>query len=304
MNNLPNFIKHLVLVMVLVCSFPGFSLGFQSIVIGSRRDGAVSCASNSPLHAATVDGEAEDQTEQSLPRRQAISSLLLLGAAGATTALSQTKNAVPSTTDTKKSLSSASAVPLQFAPISSLDDAVDVIASSCDKRFWHAVVASDYELLYYSKKGFSNRNKMGIWTPTEDDFVLNNEMLEQQLEGRDIQPRKSIMAHSNLETAKILSWSSGGGKRNLVSLWPLSSSLQATGISDAHFAWPEVDGTFVKKEQQQQQIIVDGIDCGRMSLEDALEGNKEILVQADRYLVIPQTMEQRLIDKLQTSFII
>ena len=51
-------------------------------------------------------------------------------------------------------------------------------------------------------------------------------------------------------------------------------------------------------------IIVDGIDCGRESLEDCLEGDTQVLVRAERFLVIPQSMEKDLLGKLQGAFLI
>ena len=52
-------------------------------------------------------------------------------------------------------------------------------------------------------------------------------------------------------------------------------------------------------------MIVDGIDCGVMSLEDALERpNGQVMIHADSFLMVPAFMEQELVEKLRLSFII
>ena len=52
-------------------------------------------------------------------------------------------------------------------------------------------------------------------------------------------------------------------------------------------------------------IIVDGIDCGRMSLEDALLADQmQVLVQAEQFIWIPERLEAPLLERLKTAFII
>jgi hypothetical protein len=65
---------------------------------------------------------------------------------------------------------------------------------------------------------------------------------------------------------------------------------------------PKRGGAF----RTDSKVIVDGIDCGRMSLEDALDGGKnmQVLVQAKQFLVVPHSMERQLIEKLQGAFLI
>ena len=51
-------------------------------------------------------------------------------------------------------------------------------------------------------------------------------------------------------------------------------------------------------------MIVDGIDCGKMLLEDALEGDTQVLVQAPTYLSVPNYMESDLRKGLRGAFLI
>ena len=69
------------------------------------------------------------------------------------------------------------------------------------------------------------------------------------------------------------------------SVWPLGENV--------HFAWSE-DGEALQKSAGK--MIVDGVDCGRMALEDSLERkNGEIMVRADRYLMVPVSLEAELL---------
>jgi hypothetical protein len=169
--------------------------------------------------------------------------------------------------------------------LASVDEAIQLIETSCDRRFLHAVVASDYQLMY--RRGVSART---IAIYNDPDTLLQSSAqvfstLEQQLQDRPLQPSNSRLAVSHVETAKQ-QW----GNR-VVSVWPLGDNV--------HFAWPEEGSQF-----GTPSVIVDGVDCGRMSLEDALEGDKEILFRSDSYLAVPLSMEKELLSKLQAAFLI
>ena len=154
-------------------------------------------------------------------------------------------------------------------------------------------MASDYQLLY------QNGRTLGIQEASESSFSTDapnfsvfEYLKENQLKDRPLQinDRHCRLAVTHLESAQ-----KEFGKRNVVSLWPLSADTK-----NIHYAWPEQGGLF----QMDSTVIVDGIDCGRMSLEDALEGDMQVLTQADRFMMIPQSMEQELISKLQGAFLI
>lgn len=87
----------------------------------------------------------------------------------------------------------------------------------------------------------------------------------------------------------------------------------SSGSSDIHYAWPEQGGSLEPNLGKDgapismalsQQMIVDGIDCGKMSLEDALEGNMQVLVLAPTFLSVPSHMESSLRKGLQEAFLI
>merc|ERR1712238_318491 len=112
----------------------------------------------------------------------------------------------------------------------------------------------------------------------------------------------------------------GSSQNDVVTVWPLmnsSSSSASTSTSSGqddnsgehssgiHYAWHEQGGNFRSSTTTSRtDIIVDGIDCGRMSLEDALEGNMEVLVQANQFLIVPLSMEEALVSRLKTSFLL
>jgi hypothetical protein len=184
-------------------------------------------------------------------------------------------------------LSSSSSVGDSTKKLASVDEAIQFIESSCDRRFLHAVVASDYQLMY--RRGESAKT---IAICNDPDTLLQSSSaqvfstLEQQLQDRPLQPSNSRLAVSHVETAKQ-QW----GTNRVVSVWPLGNNV--------HFAWPEEGSQF-----GAPSVIVDGVDCGRMSLEDALEGDKEILFRSDSYLAVPLSMEKELLSKLQAAFLI
>ena len=172
--------------------------------------------------------------------------------------------------------------------IDHVDQALQWIDAECDRRFLHAVVASDYKLLY---KGLSSVERISLCSSPEDllqseDAILFR-TLEKELQHQPIQPSTSRIAVANPVAAQRM-----GG--TVCSIWPLGQFV--------HYAWLENGTSF--RGTWDTKMIVDGVDCGRMSLEDALEGNKEILFRSERYLAVPVSMEKELVRKLKGLFII
>ena len=170
-----------------------------------------------------------------------------------------------------------------ISTVSSVEEALSIIESRGDKRFLHAVVASDYKFLYEQSKT----------VPSEIDA-------EQIFS-------KKVPSSSNRQKAVELASTGNLVAKKSPSLWPLESSM--TSGSDIHFAWPEQGGILQSNKPKDdsrptQKMIVDGIDCGKMSLEDALEGNMQVLVQAPTYLSVPSHMESSLRKGLQGAFLI
>jgi len=125
---------------------------------------------------------------------------------------------------------------------------------------------------------------------------------------KPIKPSNGHLATTNSEAAKI--W---GG--DCASVWPLG---EADG-DDVHFAWLEDGGEFwpslpqgtatnVNNFAASKKVIVDGVDCGRMSLDDALEnkGGKdyEIMFRSKQFLLVPSMYEEKLLSGLKSAFII
>ena len=180
--------------------------------------------------------------------------------------------------------------------LTSADDALALIDAQCDRRFIHAVIASDYRLLY---RGGNVQKRPSVYSididsdkivaPVASDFKKALE--QQQNSNADIvstwssnSPFHMAVTNPNMIDSKV------------VSVWPLGENV--------HFAWTA--------PQQQQEIlnpdsslIVDGVDCGVMSLEDALERpNGQVTIHANSFLMVPASMEKELVEKLKHSFII
>ncbi len=174
--------------------------------------------------------------------------------------------------------------------VASVDEALKLIESRGDKRFLHAVVASDYQFLYEQSETVpSDIDSKEIFSKKVPSAKNNSKTIH-------------LAATGNLRTAKSSS------------LWPLGMAMNSSsGSSDIHYAWPEQGGSLEPNLGKDgapismalsQQMIVDGIDCGKMSLEDALEGNMQVLVLAPTFLSVPSHMESSLRKGLQEAFLI
>ena len=201
--------------------------------------------------------------------------------------------------DTTSSLATRAA----FTLLPSVDEAIALIESSCDRRFLHAVVASDYHLMYRGStpgeaRGPSIRSdSFDLLLPSTYDSKEASDFfasLDEKMQKAPVKPSNGHLSVTSIKAAK--EW---GG--DAVSIWPLGD--------DVHFAWLEEGNEFWSEKSVQDvnavTVIVDGVDCGRMSLEDALESdNKEILFRADQFLAVPVSLEQKPIDGLRSAFII
>ena len=205
--------------------------------------------------------------------------------------------------------------------LDSLDEALQVIATSCDRRFLEAIVSSNYRLLY---RGVDEEKEggpiIGIRHEASDllDLSAYNSVdaanyfasLEDSMKLRNspIRPSNGHLAVTSVDGARA--W---GG--SAVSVWPLVSSSPTrsnSGSDDAgdgvHFAWLEEGGVFWPSKDSTtnlQSVLVDGIDCGRQALEDALQGDGwEIMFNSESYLSVPASMDRELITKLKQAYLI
>jgi hypothetical protein len=252
----------------------GFSTQLSSFQ--NRREAVAPLFAADPVVYAPVD--AADNH-----RRNVIASVCTIGTAAA---LSSFLMDAPMLGIPTSSIDSST-----ITKLASVEEAVQLIESSCDRRFLHAVVASDYQLMY---RGLPSTKRQVITTRNEPETVLESDAqvfssIETILQGRPLVPSNSRLAVSNPEAAKR--WGT-----QVVSVWPLGENV--------HFAWLE-QGSAFSNADANPKIIVDGVDCGRMSLEDALESNKEIMFRAESgYLAVPLFMEKELVSKLKGAFII
>lgn len=222
-----------------------------------------------PLGAASnLDGKPLLDTSNN--RRDALSSLLLLTSAGIFGAASSFQ---APTGDARL--------------LGSVREALALIESECDKRFLHGVVASGYKFMYRCIP--TDDSSFPIITQSKaSDVILSSgdfASLERNMADRVIKPSTAHLAYTSPD--QIVDGVAA-------SVWPLGG--------DVHFAWSE-DGDLL--QNSAGKVIVDGVDCGRMSLEDALEGcDREIMFRADRYLAVPVSLEADLVNGLRSAFII
>jgi hypothetical protein len=253
----------------------GTASGFttQPTSFQNRREAVVPLFAADPVVFGPVD--AEDNQ-----RRNVIASVFTIGTAATLSSFMTDAPGVPTSSVDSSTITK----------LASVEEAVQLIESSCDRRFLHAVVASNYQLMY---RGLSSTKRQGITTRNEPENALESDAqvlsIETILQDRALAPSNSRLAVSNPDAAK--QWGA-----QVVSVWPLGENV--------HFAWPE-QGSVFSNAGAIPKIIVDGVDCGRMSLEDALESNKEILFRAESgYLAVPLFMEKELVSKLKGAFII
>lgn len=189
-----------------------------------------------------------------------------------------------------------------------IPQAIQWIDENCDRRFLHAVIASDYQFLY---RGITNLHQNEIRYETmgseTSDLLLDGtytdstdalpffQTLQTTLEKETVNPANGHLTTSSSEEA---------GKWGVAaSVWP---------VNGAHYAWFQDQGLFyprssstINRDIQREDIIVDGKDCGKDSLEDALRAEScEVLLATDGVLVVPAVMDQQLRDALKSSFLV
>lgn len=200
--------------------------------------------------------------------------------------------------------------------LKSVGDALSLIEEMCDRKFLHAVVASDYRFLY--------RGMPLSWQPLPtvvegegSDLLLTGTYGEDSLEAvkffrkldgamasKPVRPG----ANGHLGTTSTLDAATWGSP---ASIWPLSGG----GSDDkyAHFAWYEDGGAFWPRPKAWSKssksvddgIIVDGINCGSVNLEDALRTmDNEIMFSTESYLAIPSEWDKELREGLRNAFIL
>lgn len=278
---------------------------FPLLINGFSLQNPSSSSSNSPRlsHAALAaqsltssGGNNDDDIAENSRRALLISSAAtVLGVAASSSGLISG----PSSSSITAAAAAASNNNIQVVP--SVNEAIQLIDASCDRSFLHAVVASDYRFLY---RGIDE----SVGTPTvrkEAHDLLDLETYKSEealqfftkLETSVLQndPVKPSNGHLGITSAtSAATWGT-----TAASIWPLGE--------DAHFAWFEKGGEFWPRPMamaDRKEMIIDGRDCGKESLEDALRGdNWEVLFSGQSFLAVPVRFEQELREGLKNSFI-
>lgn len=270
----------------------------------------------SPLTARSAASDAFRNTDEpenpERSRRDVLRAALALPAgAFALSSSSQKGGLVEASTTTPPGLGP------RVTALPSVDAALDLIDASCDRRFLHAVVASDYNFLYRGlpSGGIDARSPtlrdepcdlLDLATYGSDEAAAYFRDLDGAMKARG-SPVLPSNGHLGVTCPKAAAeW---GGVA--ASIWPLGG-----GESDddgVHFAWFESGGEFWPRPAARATggasadgIIVDGIDCGRLSLDDALVGDRwEVLFRADRgFLAVPAAFDAKLREGLRQSFLV
>jgi hypothetical protein len=247
--------------------------------------------------------ERSPSLDPSYQRKDVLASLVAVTTAAATTAFFSRMPLVPNPPSARATAATGGTTVI--TQLSSVEEALALIETSCDRRFLHAVVASGYRLMYRGITPKEASSGPCIRTEPSDLLVPSTygsqaaadffAALEDRMRAQPVKPSNGHVAVTSADAAKV--W---GG--DAASIWPLGG--------DVHFAWPEEGDTFWPTASQDRNakepnVIVDGVDCGLMSLEDALESNqKEIMFSAERFLAIPVSLETKLLEGLQSAFII
>jgi len=189
-----------------------------------------------------------------------------------------------------------------------LNQAIQWIDDNCDRRFLHAVVSSDYQFLYRGgpqkaknkKGGFLLTEKPDLLStgtyplPQTDDALLYFQELENLLASEKVKPSNGHLTTTSIEDAA--QWGDS------YSVWPLQG---------AHYIWLENKGLFFPpsglKALSRNDFIVDGRDCGKMSLEDALCAKKcEVMINSSEnmFLMVPASMDEELKNLLKNSYLV
>lgn len=168
-------------------------------------------------------------------------------------------------------------------------------------------MASDYRFLY---RGFSSssdsaplKQPLVITEPCDllspDTYGSNDaatffQKLDEEIL-TDKEPVRPRNGHLGVTTPSLAAeWGTP------VSVWPLGETV--------HFAWFRSGGAFYPRQDSvsRSDIIVDGINCGEVSLEDALRREEtEIMFSGETpFLAVPLVLEDQLREGLKKAFII
>ena len=223
-----------------------------------------------------------------------------------------------------------------YTTLTTVPDMVQWIDENCDRRFLAAVVASDYHFLY---RGIDDDQAAATVRSETPDLLLPEtyssssttttttpqqaaqyfQALEKHVFRQDdpIQPSLGHLATTSVADAAVWGvtaasiWPTGSSSSKVMHRVPSGDQTTAvaatTTTTTPHYAWLQQGGTFDPSLPlpDRSQLIVDGKDCGRDNLEDALRmPATEIMFTAESFLAVPVCMDQALRRSLQKSFLL
>mmetsp|Transcript_16533 Transcript_16533/g.47594 ORF Transcript_16533/g.47594 Transcript_16533/m.47594 type:complete len:334 (-) Transcript_16533:375-1376(-) len=284
--------------------------------LDSRSRARTRPSSRSPAAlAAASPGAVQKPDDPERSRRDVLRAALAVpaGAFAISSSFSASKESSSAQIEAESSLSSNPAGLTKVTALPSVRAALDLIDKSCDRRFIHAVVASDYNFLYRGlpSGGVDARSPTIRMEPCDlldpstygsDEAASYFRALDDRMKS-DGSPVLPSNGHLGVTCPKAAAeW---GGVA--ASVWPLGGEAYDDGV---HFAWFESGGEFWPRPAAgavaSDNVIVDGIDCGRLSLDDALAGDRwEVLFRADRgFLAVPVAFEAELREGFRSSFLV
>jgi hypothetical protein len=196
-----------------------------------------------------------------------------------------------------------------IATLTSVQKAVDLIELSGDRRYLHAVVANGYNHFMYRGIPTDESHFPSIRTepcdlldPATYDSAAAAEFflgLDSAMQNQPIRPSNGHIAVTSPSSAAV--W---GGAAALI--WPLGQNVHYSWLPERNEFWPGSTSNTTKLfADRQADVIVDGVNCESMSLEDALKRDAwEIMFRADRFLAVPLPFKSQIVSQLKRSFIV
>jgi hypothetical protein len=196
----------------------------------------------------------------------------------------------------------------------SLDDVVQWIDTYGDKKFTHAVVASDYRFMYRGEDSFqpgrvSPRVMGTILAPPPDLLIPGTygtssmaldyfRMLEAIMVNEPVRPSIGHLATTSAHDASA--WGPS------VSVWPAAGTANSLAwFQDGGLFYPRPHISEQDRNAVQASLVVNGRNCGEVGLDDILsQPNSEIMFSAPRFLAVPARFDAGLRSHLRASFII
>lgn len=275
---------------------------FSKIARFSKMEGGTSIWVPSKSKTSNTNFKSDEEMKEFSPTRRDL--LLGLSSATAATAVISTvpaNNISPPIISTMNPRKQNTQAPSKSVTMSGINEIVEWINQNCDRRFLHAIVSSDYEFLYRGASLSSNKAYLSYETPDlldeetygEKSAQLYFQTLEKILEAEKVKPSNGHLMTTSIRDASL--WGP-----SVVSVWPLECS---------HYAWFQDEGLFYPRTDPltRDNIIIDGRDCGKNNLEDALRSDAcEIMVSSpnNSFLFVPVELDEKLRNALQSSFLI